>query len=75
MLLQLTAAVFFIVNIAVRWGDRRQGEADLLWIILGVIGYLVLMVGQFLGGILVYDRGMRVSTGTREAPRSEADIP
>ena len=27
------------------------------------IGYAVIMVGQYLGGVLVYERAMRVSTG------------
>lgn len=65
MVLQFIAAAFFIVNFAVRWSDRTQAEADVLWIVLGIVGYLVLMVGQFLGGRLVYEKGMRVSTGAR----------
>jgi hypothetical protein len=32
-------------------------------IVLGAIGYLVLIVGQYLGGVLVYEKAMRVSTG------------
>lgn len=68
MLLQLTAAGFFIVLFALRWGDRGQAEAETIWIVLAAIGYSILAIGQWLGGILVYKYAMRVSTGVdREA--------
>lgn len=63
MLLQLTAAAFFIVTFFLRWSDRGVAQAEITWIVLEVIGYSILVVGQFLGGLLVYERGMRVSTG------------
>jgi uncharacterized membrane protein len=63
LLTQLSAAVFFIVTFIIRFPDRFQAQADTLWIVLEVIGYLVIVVGQYLGGVLVYERGMRVSTG------------
>lgn len=70
MVLQLTAAGFFIAMFVLRWGSRGQEQAEISWIILGVIGYGILGVGQFLGGLLVYERGMRVRTGgsTPEGP-------
>ncbi len=63
LLLQFTAAVFFQTTLVLRWGSRTQPEADTLWIVLEVIGYLVLVVGQYLGGVLVYEKAMRVRTG------------
>ncbi len=63
MLVQVAAFVFFVVSLILRWPERGAPQADVLWIILEVIGYLIIAVGQYLGGVLVYERGMRVSTG------------
>lgn len=63
MLLQLTTAAFFIANLWVRWPDRHQAESEVLWIVLGAAGVVVLTIGQWMGGVLVYEMGMRVSTG------------
>lgn len=63
MLFQITAAAFFGVTFFLRWRNRDVAQAETLWITLEVIGYLILTVGQWLGGILVYEKGMRVSTG------------
>ncbi len=63
MLFQFATGAIFAVNLAVRWVDRGQPEADTLWIILGVVGVAVLSVGQWMGGVLVYEMGMRVNTG------------
>ena len=62
MLLQLTTFGVFLIDVLVRWGDRYQPKADALWIVLDAIGVAVLVVGQYLGGVLVYEMGMRVST-------------
>lgn len=63
MIVQLTAAAFFIVAFVMRWPDRAASQAEISWIVVEVLGYLVLVVGQHLGGLLVYSRGMRVRTG------------
>lgn len=68
MWLQLVTAVLFVVNFAIRWPDRHLAEAEPLWIVLDVIGVGTLMVGQYLGGLLVYSIGMRV--GESAAPSS-----
>ncbi len=52
----------FAVNLAVRWSDRRAAESDLLWIILGLVGALIMMVGADIGGRMVYKTGWRPST-------------
>lgn len=60
MYLQLVTAGLFVVNFAIRWSDRHVAEAKLLWLVLDVVGVATLLVGQYLGGILVYNVGFRV---------------
>lgn len=74
MLCQLGATAFFVANLAVRWPDRHVARADPAWIVLGALGVGVLLVGQWLGGALVYEMGMRVNTGSRAA-RAPAEPP
>lgn len=62
MLLQLVAFGFFAINLAVRWPNRYAPQAETLWIVLGAIGVGFLIVGQWMGGILVYRMGMRVGS-------------
>lgn len=69
MLLQLTTFAVFLVNLIVRWPDRNQPESEVLWIVLSAIGVAILLVGQYLGGVLVYHLGMRVSTGVEPSPQ------
>jgi uncharacterized membrane protein len=71
MYLQLATAVLFVVNFAIRWPDRHLAEAEPLWIVLDVIGVATLLVGQYLGGLLVYSIGMRV--GESETALSAPD--
>ncbi|HEX6263304.1 MAG TPA: DUF2231 domain-containing protein [Actinomycetota bacterium] len=63
MVFQLLAAAFFIVAFVLRWPDRTASQAEISWIVIEAVGYLVLIVGQHLGGTLVYQKAMRVSTG------------
>jgi uncharacterized membrane protein len=72
MLLQFTTAGIFLVNFLIRWGDRTEPEADVLWIVLDVIGVGILLIGQYLGGYMVYRLGMRVSTAEEAPGRSSA---
>ena len=60
MYLQLVTAVVFVVNFAVRWPDRNLPGAKPLWIVLDLIGVATLLLGQYLGGVLVYRFGFRV---------------
>jgi uncharacterized membrane protein len=68
MWLQLGTAALFVVNFIIRWPDRHLAEAEILWIVLDLIGVATLLVGQYLGGLLVYSIGMRVGEST--APSS-----
>lgn len=65
MLFQLAAFAFFMANLIVRWADRYASQAEPLWIILGAIGVAFMIVGQWMGGVLVYQMGMRV--GSKDA--------
>jgi uncharacterized membrane protein len=71
MYLQLVTAVIFVVNFAVRWSDRHVAEAKPLWLVLDVIGVATLVVGQYLGGILVYNVGFRVGETASSPSQSE----
>jgi uncharacterized membrane protein len=73
LIFQVLAAVPFAVNLLLRFGDREIAEAKTAWIILGGVGVVFLTIGQWLGGVLVYELGMRVSTAERgEAARQQA---
>ena len=63
MLVQLAAAVIFVVVFAIRWGSRHDPKASWLWIVLELIGALIVSVGADLGGQMVYKMGFRVGPG------------
>jgi uncharacterized membrane protein len=63
LLVQVTAFLFFFTTLLLRFPDRTTPEAETPWIVLEAIGYVMLTVGQYLGGVLVYEKAMRVSTG------------
>jgi uncharacterized membrane protein len=63
MLLQLGTFAFFLVSLALRWPHRHEPRAAISWIVLESVGVAVLLVGQWFGGVLVYEMGMRVRTG------------
>jgi uncharacterized membrane protein len=75
MLLQFTTAGFFIVALILRWPDRHAAEADILWIVIEAIGVAFLIVGQYLGGMLVYQMAMRVRTTRRTTTPTAAAAP
>lgn len=62
MLLQLAAGAVFALDLAMRWAHRSSPEAAWSWIAVGGLGAAVLFGGQWFGGKLVYEMGMRVST-------------
>ena len=73
MLFQLAAAATFAGILATRWGERLRPEARWTWIALEILGVAVMSVGQWLGGVLVYQMGMRVGTAQRHpVPRERS---
>ncbi len=75
MLVQVAALVVFVVDAVVRWSGRGRPRASLVWIGVELVGVLVLLVGQWLGGVLVYRLGMRVSTGPRSESLASTGVP
>lgn len=71
LLFQVTAFAIFVVNLIVRYSDRYLTDAKPLWIILDAVGVAFMLVGQWLGGVLVYELGMRVSTAERAEARMQ----
>ncbi len=65
LLIQLGAFAIFAADFATRWADRHRARAPWWWIAIEAAGVVVLVVGQWFGGVLVYEMGMRVSTGKR----------
>jgi uncharacterized membrane protein len=63
MLFQLGALSLFVAAFALRWPHRHGPSAHVAWLAVEGVGAVVLLVGQWLGGVLVYEMGMRVSTG------------
>lgn len=61
-LVQELAALIFTIQLVIRWDDRSAAESDVLWIVLGLVGALVMMVGADMGGAMVYRTGWRPST-------------
>ena len=81
MLAMLIATAFFLVSIGAGYGEGIDGAVTDGAFILTLIGFLVLTVGGWLGGTLVFNYGMRVlnlveepaSRATSPIPRPEED--
>jgi uncharacterized membrane protein len=67
MLYQLAAAAIFAAELALRWSHRGADQAAASWIAVGSPALVVLFAGQWLGGRLVYEMGMRVGTANRRS--------
>ena len=68
MLLQLATFAFFMAALALRWTHRHEPRAATAWIVIEALGVCILMVGQWFGGVLVYEMAMRVrTTAARDA--------
>jgi uncharacterized membrane protein len=68
MLFQLGTFGVFVVALVLRWGDRHAAEAKISWIVVEAVGVVTLTIGQYLGGMLVYQMAMRVRTTRRSEP-------
>ena len=67
MLVQVAGAAWFALDLAIRWGTRSRPQAPAAWIDVEALGLATVFAGQFLGGRLVYEMGMRVSTGRQSS--------
>jgi len=59
MLLQYAAAAILLADLAIRWSNRHDVHASLLWIALDLIGVLVMTVASDIGGQMVFKIGYR----------------
>jgi uncharacterized membrane protein len=60
MILQLTATGIFLVDLLVRWSDRRVPHSEPLWIVLSALGIVAIIVGGDVGFTMVFKMGARV---------------
>ncbi|MEP7198578.1 MAG: DUF2231 domain-containing protein, partial [Chloroflexota bacterium] len=68
----IVATILFAVSFFMRASDGWEIEAEV--VALSVMGYLVVMVGGFLGGTLVYRRGVMVNRNAyRSGPKEFAN--
>lgn len=61
MIVQLIAGALVSANVILRFSRRGVPEAEWLWIALAGAGVVVLFAGNWIGGILAYGMGTRVS--------------
>ena len=59
MLLQYAAVAILLADLAIRWLNRHDVHASLLWIALDLIGVLVMTVASDIGGQMVFKIGYR----------------
>lgn len=71
MVLQLSAAALFLVSLILRWPDREIAEAKTIWIALESVGTVLMLAGNWFGGMLVYRIGMRVGETPAAKPPAE----
>jgi uncharacterized membrane protein len=76
MLVMVTATVIFAVTAIVGHSGWQKGNVTAAAFALNVIGFLVLLVGGWLGGTIVFVHGMRVLNLVKEpADRAVSPIP
>jgi uncharacterized membrane protein len=77
MYIQLASTAIFIVNLAVRWGDRKSDEAAILWITLDVLGSATVLLGGDVGASMVFKMGHRVGPAfeAQGPPTAPAAVP
>ena len=76
MLVNVTAAVVFLIAVLVGHKGYRHGAVDTGPFVLTLIGFGVLTVGGWLGGAITYVHGMRVLDLVEEpATRAASPVP
>ena len=76
MIAMLIATAFFLVSIGAGYGEGIDGAVTDGAFILTLVGFLMLTVGGWLGGTLVFNYGMRVLNLVEEpASRATSPIP
>ena len=76
MIAMLTATAFFLISIGAGYSDGIDGVLPDGAFILTLIGFLVLTLGGWLGGAVVFNYGMRVLNLVEEpASRAVSPVP
>jgi uncharacterized membrane protein len=74
MAVNLTVTILFAINLGVRLSTWKTAEmVSPLAILLSIIGTLLLFVGAYLGGRMIYDYGVGVARGSKEKWRRIAE--
>lgn len=63
MLIQLAATAPLLTAAVLHGLHAGAGQAAILWVALEALGLALVLVGNWFGGVLVYQMGMRVGTG------------
>ena len=74
MIAMLFATAFFLVAIGAGYGDGIDGEVNDAAFVLTLVGFVLLTVGGWLGGTVVFHYGMRVLNLVEE-PAAQASSP
>lgn len=74
MLVMVSATLLFVVAAIVGWSAYDDGEMHTAPLVLVILGYVVLAVGGWLGGSIVFVHGMRVLNLVDE-PARRASLP
>jgi hypothetical protein len=76
MIVMLTATVFFGLAALFGHHDWRAGSLSAHSFVLTLVGFLILAVGGWLGGTIVFVHGMRVlSLPDEPAARASSPVP
>jgi uncharacterized membrane protein len=74
MAANLTVTILFAINLGVRLSNWKTAEmVSALAILLSAVGVLLLFVGAYLGGRMIYDYGVGVARGSKEKWRRIAE--
>lgn len=76
MITMVTATVFFGIAAIVGYDAHQRGDVTAGAFVLTVVGFVILLVGGWLGGSIVFVHGMRVLNLVKEpARRASAPVP
>ncbi|HVX84161.1 MAG TPA: DUF2231 domain-containing protein [Phycisphaerae bacterium] len=77
MVMMVPATLLFIVDVVVHYGWVQGGEFGAFALALSSAGYVLALIGGYLGGLLVYDHGIAVGRHRRskELPQNTIHEP
>ena len=81
MSMNVLVLILFIANAALRWKDFRSAtQVSTSELILTIIGFVLLSISGYLGGLMVYDNGIGIARMSKKkwreiAARGNASLP